>query len=662
MTPVRALFAALLMAMAFCCAPRPAAATSVPLNTLGNRGNLVCTDELPDLPSGGATLEQVTGCQLKAFIVGSIDNYGADPTGATDSTAAIQAALNAGGRLYCAGTYKVSATLTLTAEAQAGLILSGSGATDNLGVGAGKCIIRPTSALAGAVFTIDGTPFSGFIEGVGFENLTVDMTNMSDVATNIAFNQVQAFDAHYRGVRVINYGVHKLSWNFSAGAYTSTVQDSQGGIVNFAGVSGYNAATTISLNNVDILSLTHNYYQNTTITGGAIQQPYYSGMKIVYVPPGTVGYALGQNTAGFYGAVMTEISNSLQFTSVGADWEQGGGYPSTYNDGTHGTLNLYPIVLIDSTSINTTFIAPTFAGCYLVDYGVATNVVAQGQSGVTGMTITTGFQVDTGSRQEAGTVYGISSFYGTASGSPQTYSLVGSTGVGNFFDVAIKPGTDGNVFSLAKANGTGLEVCSSSGLYCVFENSMAIAGYSDSFTTLAWQLSVPGAGNGELQIYGSGTPNIILLGGNGTIQANGGLTATPVGSVTPSTGQFTTLAASTGVYIGASGGHLLCSATAPTVSSGFGTSPSIASNNGTCSFRVNVGTGGTATSGVIGLPAATTAWVCMAEDLTTTSSTVFMTKQTASSTTSATFGNFNTSGAAAAWAASDVLGVQCQAN
>lgn len=98
----------------------------------------------------------------------------------------------------------------------------------------------------------------------------------------------------------------------------------------------------------------------------------------------------------------------------------------------------------------------------------------------------------------------------------------------------------------------------------------------------------------------------------------------------------------------------------PTISSGFGTSPSIANNSGEFTFTVNVGTGGTATSGVISLPAgsltaALHGWDVKCVDITTNSATVFMTKQTATTTTTATIGNFNTSGVAAAWVASDIL-------
>lgn len=93
---------------------------------------------------------------------------------------------------------------------------------------------------------------------------------------------------------------------------------------------------------------------------------------------------------------------------------------------------------------------------------------------------------------------------------------------------------------------------------------------------------------------------------------------------------------------------------------GFGTSPAVTFNNGLDSIVLNVGTGGTSTSGTVTLPAAPHGWICIVNDVTTTSATVFMTKQTASTTTSVTIGNFNTSGAAAAWVASDVLNLSCK--
>ncbi len=107
------------------------------------------------------------------------------------------------------------------------------------------------------------------------------------------------------------------------------------------------------------------------------------------------------------------------------------------------------------------------------------------------------------------------------------------------------------------------------------------------------------------------------------------------------------------------GTSVLVSATSPTISSGFGTSPSIPASNGTAAFRINVGSGGTANSGVVGLPTAPTGWNCYANDLSTTGPNVFATHQTASSTTSATLTNYNNSGTATAWHANDILAVSC---
>ena len=147
----------------------------------------------------------------------------------------------------------------------------------------------------------------------------------------------------------------------------------------------------------------------------------------------------------------------------------------------------------------------------------------------------------------------------------------------------------------------------------------------------------------EIYTATDAAPSVLTL----ALTLNADQTATFVAKTTA-----TIVNATTSVQIN---GILLCSATAPTISSGFGTSPSIVANNGTCAFQVNVGTGGTASSGVIGLPTATTGWVATCTDITTADATRLITKQTASTTTSATVGNFNTSGVAAAWAASDKL-------
>lgn len=96
---------------------------------------------------------------------------------------------------------------------------------------------------------------------------------------------------------------------------------------------------------------------------------------------------------------------------------------------------------------------------------------------------------------------------------------------------------------------------------------------------------------------------------------------------------------------------LLLSATAPTISSGFGTSPSIVNSNGTAAFEINVGTGGSATSGVIGLPTAAVGWSCQVTD----TNTNIVTRETAFTATTVTVT------AASAWTASDNLLFNCGA-
>ena len=104
---------------------------------------------------------------------------------------------------------------------------------------------------------------------------------------------------------------------------------------------------------------------------------------------------------------------------------------------------------------------------------------------------------------------------------------------------------------------------------------------------------------------------------------------------------------------------ILISNTAPTLT-GFGTTPSIVSNNGTAAFTINVGTGGTASSGTITFPTASHGWVVHCDDVTTQSTSVSQTQQTAVTTTTAVVTQYSDVHVATAWAASDIL--VCQAS
>lgn len=102
---------------------------------------------------------------------------------------------------------------------------------------------------------------------------------------------------------------------------------------------------------------------------------------------------------------------------------------------------------------------------------------------------------------------------------------------------------------------------------------------------------------------------------------------------------------------------MLLTSASPSVTSA-GTAPAIGFANGPTSFTVNVGTGGSATTAVIGLPVAANGWNCWVTDITANAANTAgqQTVQTASTTTSCTVQHqTNSSGAALAFTASDIL-------
>ncbi len=94
---------------------------------------------------------------------------------------------------------------------------------------------------------------------------------------------------------------------------------------------------------------------------------------------------------------------------------------------------------------------------------------------------------------------------------------------------------------------------------------------------------------------------------------------------------------------------------APTILNGFGNTPTIASRSGAGTFRVNVGTGGTVSSGTVALPAADNGWNCLVQGGLGGTTT----KATQSTSTGVMFVNYGTGLLTTAWQASEVLTVIC---
>jgi hypothetical protein len=101
------------------------------------------------------------------------------------------------------------------------------------------------------------------------------------------------------------------------------------------------------------------------------------------------------------------------------------------------------------------------------------------------------------------------------------------------------------------------------------------------------------------------------------------------------------------------------SKTAPTIGTCGSGSPSISANNGTGAFRITIGSTGPPSACSVTMPAAATGWNCFAQDVTTATTSIARQKLTASSSTSITITNYNTSIVATAFVANDVIEVSC---
>ena len=107
-------------------------------------------------------------------------------------------------------------------------------------------------------------------------------------------------------------------------------------------------------------------------------------------------------------------------------------------------------------------------------------------------------------------------------------------------------------------------------------------------------------------------------------------------------------------------GKLIMSATAPTIASGFGTSPFIVSSNGTATITVNVGTGGTAVFGIVNLAAAPNGWSCAVTVDKLEINSANYPRTTLSTTSQFEINNIVTStGAQTPWPSGDTFTVNC---
>lgn len=427
---------------------------AIPLTGLAPRGTPQATDLVPLLPAGGTQMLSTQAGDLQNFVLTSVKAFGALGDGVTDDTAAIQSAINSGLPIFFPpGTYVTSASLLVETYASNGQLLRGSGTWGAPGTynsaayGPGATVIKPTSAVT-AVFVIDGAPISGggyslsWIQGFGMENLLIDMANMPDAATSAAIEQIQAWDAHYASVRVVNDGASKRAWLLKAGAFTTTLLNTQGNILDMEGANASFGVTTITVMNHDGGSLICNWCANIRVTGGAFQG---AGTKFAIanssmvdiatdIEGSGVAYALGTNANGLF------LHSELQ------------GFAGTYMTGAvgNGSVNLD-----QQTNFNTYPFNLTYGQMMLNNQGAA----------------------------------GFSRFLSGATGS-NYYLGVGRTGLDSLWGVAAAGGD----FVIGTAPGdTVLETFTSSSAIWIAPNQGGVLKVTPTGAALAGALSVSGA-------------------------------------------------------------------------------------------------------------------------------------------------------------------------
>jgi hypothetical protein len=199
---------------------------------------------------------------------------------------------------------------------------------------------------------------------------------------------------------------------------------------------------------------------------------------------------------------------------------------------------------------------------------------------------------------------------------------------------------------------------------------LTVGSGATGFTTAPLGTTYAGLWNTSV-VAGTGSYTLLSSNANGTVFLNSAANmflsiagsniiqvASTGAAVTGTMSSTGTITATSGILIGAGAsykdntGKGIIVAVSPTIASGFGTSPTIASTN-TAAFKVTVGTGGAA-SGVLTFPAASNGWAVHCTDVTSRASIVAVAVST--STTSVTVEAYSrTTGAASTFAAGDVL-------
>jgi Pectate lyase superfamily protein len=367
--------------------------------------------------SGTGAVQRTLDAKVKADVWVSVIDFGADPTGATGSTAAIQAAINSlptgGGVVFFpSGSYGINATIQIgngSSSAQSttqGIYLVGSG---SMSVGPQIFWFGATSSST-AMFSVLGP-----MQNWGIKNLNINCTGTAGIGIQL----IAASNGMVDHVNILNstaFGLQTLSLATAATGNANTqfntfnnINFSINNTTNSMGIildgNGTNAVTNSSLNlfnNINIVipststamngiylrDSDTNIFFNISIFGGGSQTN-----AMVFDYSGHSGGAWPSNCAFYnYGYPLGPIQSN--YANVGAPT---GAKPNRFynvqdtnacvypkiNNTTYNPEFINPPVVLaaQSVSIGTTNLFPTntyVAGLYRLNYFLDTTTAGTG--------------------------------------------------------------------------------------------------------------------------------------------------------------------------------------------------------------------------------------------------------------------------------------------
>jgi hypothetical protein len=608
------------------------------------------------------TATNATAAAINGLPQYSVLQYGALCNGTTNDATAIQSAITAaqaaGGGVVLFPQGKacaVSSTLTITQSNIGFLCPTGGYALNDLGAQTsfptGGCVLKWTGSSGGTIASIiapTGSTSNNPLHGNSMIGMSFD-GNSGLAANGVILKTVDS--GYYHNLAFLNFNggntftlttVQPTAGNFNPLA----TADSQLNIFDGISIQALNNGSAGASNGFLIGA----YAGGGALTVNASENTF-SNMSI-FVGPGATG-------------ILCQGCDTNHFTSISIG-NLGGSAPAIDLSIEVDGANSYP------------------ANSNVFDGLVTGNAVtARGQT--TFATCTTGFQVPPGSCTNGNVINNLDDANGTPTpiiepGAQLTWRTTAGFSKGMVFGPLVVGGTAAPAITASPlVTNESLRIVNGASNHIVL---------SDNTAANVWGIDIDGSNNLRF-VPLTGTSGVVAVGAalTATSFPSPSLTGVPtapnaaaatnttqiattafvqgvlqsppggIGTVTPAAGVFTTLKANTSTSLV----NLVSSGTAPTIASGFGTSPSITASNGTAAFEIHIGTGGTVSSGALTMPTATNGWVCDAQDISTVSASVFQTKQIATTATSVTFQNYSTAAVPTAWTAGDNLVIKCSA-